>query len=399
MERLGIVRKSTSPWAFPIVMVRKKDDTWRFCIDYRELNKITLFDNFPIPRVDETLEKIGRAKYISCFDLSKGYWQLGLDEDAITKSAFVTPFGNYEWTRMPMGMLISGSTFVRAMKILLTECDDFAVAYIDDLTVCSETWELHLQHMHTIFHRLNDAQLTVKPRKCVIGCLKAQVLVHIVGDGKISPQQSKVDAILNYDRPTTKKGVRALLGLAGYYRRFVHNFAAVTKPLTELTKKNAPETISWEEHHEKAFARIKTILSSNRVLNTPDFDRPFILQTDASQFGIGAVLSQFDDNNIERPVCYLSKKLKPAEINYSTIEKECLAIAWAVTALEYYLLGRKFTIQTDHKPLVWLEKVKGTNRRLLRWSMELSRFCFETCYRRGYMNGNADALSRSVSEH
>jgi hypothetical protein len=205
----------------------------------------------------------------------------------------------------------------------------------------------------------------------------------------------KTEAVKNFPTPITKKQVRAFLGLSGYYRKFVPDFATIAAPLTSLTKKNASNTVAWTHDCETAFATLKQILTSHPILDAPDFDRTFILQTDASNFGLGAVLSQLDDNQTEHPVLYLSRKLQGAEENYSVPEKECLAIVWAVTKLSYYLYGRVFIIHTDHQPLKWMYTMKNTNKRLMRWALLLQQYTFTVMYKKGVSNGNADGLSRA----
>lgn len=392
MSHQGIIRPSRSAWSSPIVLVTKPDQSIRICIDYRKLNEISLSDNYPIPRVSEVFEKIGNAKFLSQFDLTKGYYQIPLSSDTKAKSAFVTPFGLFEFNVMPFGMKTSPATFVRLMDRVLDGYPN-AVAYFDDIIIFSETWEQHLSHVKDVLEKLKSAGLTVRPSKCKLGASEIVCLGHIVGSGKTRPDPKKIEAMQNFPLPLTKKDLRSFLGLTGYYRQYIRNYAEITVPLTELLKNEKPNQIKWNLTETHAFQKLKEHLTTAPVLVNPDFEKPFILQTDASNTSLGAVLSQPLQDG-EHPVAYISKKLLPREQNYSTIEKELLAIVWAIGSLSYYLDGRHFTVETDHNPLVWLNKMKDKNQRLLRWSLALQPYDFEIKYRKGKQNANADSLSR-----
>ena len=248
---------------------------------------------------------------------------------------------------------------------------------------------------------LVGAGLTVKLSKCQFGMSKCTYLGHVIGSGSVEPEPSKVLVVKRFEAPKTKTQVRAFLGLTGYYRRFIPNYAAVALPLTELTKKMAPTDVTWTAKCEAAFQELKRLLCSTPVLASPDFEKPFILQTDASEYGVGAVLSQRDALGCDHPIAYFSRKLLPREVRYSTVEKECLAIKLGMETFRVYLLGRKFTVETDHRSLVWLNKLKESNSRLTRWSLALQPFNYSVVHRAGLSNGNADALSRvsTVTEH
>ena len=291
-----------------------------------------------MPRVDDLIETVGSAKFISTLDLSKGYWQILLDDEAKPKSAFVSPFGCFEFRVMPFGMQNSGATFMRLMREVLHGTENYADTYIDDIVVCSNSWVDHCRHLRDILDRLRKSGLTAKPKKCCIGQSEARYLGHVIGNGKIKPEAIKVKAIVDYPRPITKREVRQMLGLASYYRRYVPGFANLVAPLNDLTKKNAPLTVIWTPECEDAFVCLKSLMSSAPILSAPNFDIPFVVQVDASDRGLGAVLSQIDKGE-EHPVCFLSRKLLPREQNYSTIEKECLAIVWAIKMLDPYLFA------------------------------------------------------------
>lgn len=394
MLQLGIIRPSHSPWASPVVLVPKKDGSTRFCVDYRRLNDYTVSDAYPMPRIDELLDRLAGAQYVSTLDLSKGYWQIALTKDGIERSAFITPFGLFEFLVMPFGMKNAPATFQRVVDQLLEGCQGFTCAYLDDIAIFSDTWEEHLHHVGTILDRICKAGLTIRPDKCQLGMAEVQYLGHRVGGGTMKPEPAKVQAIHDWPTPQTKKQIMSFLGTASYYRKFVPNFSTVAKPLTDLTRKNSPRMIHWTPACDSAFQQLKSALASNPVLAAPDYKKCFVVQTDASTYGLGAVLSQVNEAGEEHPIAFISRKLLDREVAYATIEKECLAIVWALKKLQPYLYGREFTILTDHNPLTWLNRVSGDNGRLLRWSLALQPYNFTIQYRHGSQHQNADGLSR-----
>ena len=395
MEQAGIIERSSSEWAAPIVLVKKKDSTLRMCVDYRRLNAVSQMDAYPMPRVDELIDRLGDAKFITTLDLSRGYWQVPVSPKDQAKTAFTTPYGLFQFRVMPFGLQGAPATFQRLMDVILADIGDFAAAYLDDVVIHSGTWKDHLQHVGEVLRRLGSAGLTIKPKKCQFAMSHCSYLGHVVGNGEVRPEESKLLAVEAFPVPKTKSQVRAFLGLTGYYRRFIQDYAETANALTDLTRKNSPNRIVWSPECDKAFTQLKQSLCSSTVLCSPDFHRPFILQTDASNRGVGAVLSQHDDEGVERPVAYYSRKLLPREERYSTVEKECLAIKLAAQAFRVYLLGRPFIIQTDHRSLQWLDKLKDSNSRLTRWSLSLQPYCYSVNYRPGTANANADALSRA----
>jgi hypothetical protein len=394
MLALDVIEESTSPWSSPYLMVPKPDGTARFCVNYKKVNSLSKFDAYPMPRIDEIIGRLGPAKYITKLDLCKGYWQVPLTERSKQYTAFSTPMGLYQFKYLPFGLHGAPATFQRMMDRLLRGKEGYAAAYMDDLVIFSPDWESHIEHVSDILETLKQANLTAKPSKCSFGQRQVNYLGYVVGEGMVKPQKTKVEAVVNWEPPKTKKDVKSFLGLTGYYRKFVPNYADIAAPLSDLTRKKQPEKVMWTRECEEAFEKLKTVLCSEPVLKNPDFEKEFILQTDASDRGLGAVLSQLDKEGKDHPILYLSRKLYPREENYATIEKECLAIKWAVESLQYYLLGRKFRIVTDHQPLKWLNEMKDNNKRLTRWSLDLQPYCFEVLHRSGLSNGNADGLSR-----
>lgn len=393
MLKLGVIEESTSHWSSPIVLVTKPDGSYRFCNDFRQLNAISKFDAYPMPRADELIERLGPARFITTLDLTKGYWQVPLTRAAREKTAFATPNGLYQYTVLPFGVHGAPATFQRMMDRVLRPHHAYAAAYLDDIVVHSRTWEEHRAHLRAVLGALRMAGLTANPRKCHLGMEEVSYLGYRVGRGNVWPQEPKLDAIKEWPRPTTKKQVKQFLGLVGYYQRFIPQYSTLASPLHDLTKKKGPDRVRWNDEAEEAFNLLRQALCSDSVLVTPDFSRPFIVQTDASAAGVGAVLSQVRDGE-EHPVTYISRKFLPHEKAYSTVEKEALAIKWAVEKLKYYLIGRKFDLVTDHAPLRWMAAAKDTNARVTRWFLTLQDFSFRVVHRPGKENANADALSR-----
>ena len=377
-----------------MVLVKKKDGTLRVCVDYRRLNVVSRADAYPMPRVDDLVDQLGGAKYISMLDLTRGYWQVPVAQHAQHKTAFATPFGLYQFRRMPFGLQGAPATFQRMMDKLLDGWGHFTNAYLDDLVIFSSSWPDHMQHLRAVIQRLQGAGLTVKPRKCQLGMTKCIYLGHIVGGGQVEVETAKVQAIQEFGVPRTKKEVRSFLGLTGYYRKFIPSYSSVASPLTDLTRKCMPNQVVWTPECAAAFEKLKSLLCSAPVLQAPNFEKQFIVQTDASERGVGAVLSQLDESGADHPVAYFSRKLLPREERYSTVEKECLAVKLGIQAFRVYLLGKPFVVQTDHRALQWLDRVKESNSRLTRWSLSLQPYQFELAYRPGSQNGNADGLSR-----
>ena len=389
----GVISPSKSPWASPIVLVPKKDGTVCFCVDYRKLNQNAKFDAYPMPRVEEVLEHIGQGRFITTLDLAKGYWQIPMAKDSREITAFSTPFGLFKFLVMPFGLHTAPATFQRLMNELLRDCQQFSGAYLDDVVIFSSSWADHLNHLSEVFTCLCGAGLTIKPSKCRFAFKEVQYLGHIIGDGKVRPDPSKVEAVVNYQRPTTKKDIKSFLGLIGYYRKFLANFSDAAASLVELTKKGRPDKILWTTECEEAFCRLKQLIVHAPVLCVVDPSKAYILQTDASDLGLGAVLSQIQDGE-EHPIAFASCKLSPAEKKYSVVEKECLAIVWALKNFHQYLFGVQFTIETDHQPLRWLQQMQNANNRLTCWALAIQPYHFEMQHRPGRENGNPDSLSR-----
>ena len=396
MLNTGIIRESNSPYASPVVLVKKPDGSNRLCADYRNLNKITVFDPEPMTTASDLFQKMSGNHHFSKVYLTKGYWQIPVEENDIPKTAFVTPDGQYEFIRMPFGMVNSGATFVRGMKKLLKDLPGVD-NYIDDIIVHTAKWEDHLDTLRELFTRLAKAQLTIKPTKCYLGGTSIEFLGHKVDRGELKPMEDNVEKITEAPRPLTKTQVRSFLGLTGYYREFVPNYAAIASPLSDLTKKGQPNKVIWTDAQEKAYRKLRATITEKPVLKLPDITKQFTLRTDASDTGLGAVLLQEHDGKLF-PVSYASRKLLDRERNYSTIEKECLAIVWAVKKYLPYLYGVEFILQTDHQPLTYINRAKYENSRVMRWALYLQDYRMTVESIKGKDNVGADYMSRIDSE-
>ena len=315
-----------------------------------------------------------------------------MSKEDIPKTAFVTSDGQYEFLKMPFGMMNSGATLRRAVKRLLQGLR-FTNSYVDDILVHTSSWTEHLEELRELFTRLRSAGLTARPTKCSIGTTEVKFVGHHLTRGVIGLHQDNVAKIREAPQPKTKTQVRSFLGMTGYYRDYIPHYSAIAVPLTDLTKKGQPKCVEWGEAQEKAFTTLKKLLTSKPILRIPDLDKMFVLRTDASDVGIGAMLLQEAEGRLF-PVMYASKKLLDRERKYPTIEKECLAIVWAVKKFANYLYGREFVIQTDHQPLVFLNEAKYVNGRIMRWTLFLQNYRYRLEYIRGRDNVGADYLSR-----
>ena len=354
----GVIEKFCSDWAAPMVTVQKKDGGLRLCIDYRRLNAMSKIDPYPMPRVDDLIDRVSSANFISTLDLTKGYWQVPVANSDRHKTAFTTPYSLFQFKRMPFGLRGAPATFQRMVDKLLDGMNDFADAYIDDIIVYSTSWEAHKLHLETVLQRIQSAGLTVKRKKCQFAMPECVYLGHSVGSGKVSPEQVKVQAVLDFPVPTTKKEVHSFLGLTGYYRKFIPQYLSLdlASPMSDLPHKSAPNAVPWTSDCTIAFEKLKRALCGPPVLKSPEWNKTFVLQTDASDRGVGAVLSQMDQSGVDRPVAYFSKKLLEREQRYSTVEKECLAIKLSIQAFHPYRIAIRSTCPILHYVRIRLEK-------------------------------------------
>lgn len=389
----GVVRSSESPWGFPVVLVPKKDGSSRLCVDYRKLNEVTRKDAYPFQSIDSIISNLGGARYFTTLDASRGYLQVRMEPGDEEKTAFVCHRGLFEFTRMPFGLAGAPMTFQRLMDNVLGNARwSHAMAYLDDIVVYSDTFEDHLRHLKDVLEKLRAAGITLNPNKAQIAETRISLLGFVIDDGRVAPCPEKLQSILEYPRPSDVSSLRRYLGLMNFYRHFIPGCAALQAPLTRLLRKS--ERWSWGPEQEAAFIRLSNALVDTANLRLPDLNRPFVIQTDASNLGLGAVLLQEHEAEL-RPVAFASRSLTPAEVNYSTTEKECLAIIFALSKFDMFVDGTTFVVETDHMALVWLQRLREPSGRLARWALTLQRYTYVVRYRKGSSNVVADALSRA----
>nr|WP_253308879.1 reverse transcriptase family protein [Rickettsia endosymbiont of Ceutorhynchus assimilis] len=393
MLSLGVIEPSKSPWSTPICLARKKDNSYRVCLDFRMLNKVTKKDSYPIPYISSILDNLRNARYLSSIDIKSAFWQVPLSENSREFTAFTVPGrGLFQFCRMPFGLTNAPATWQRIVDNALgADLQPKVMVYLDDVILISETFEEHLRLLGVVLDRLREAGLVLSLDKCKFCMSQLLYLGYVVDRDGLRPDPEKVQAILNIPTPKNVNEIRRFIGTASWYRRFVPNFASILAPLTQLMKKNA--RWSWNSACENSFRLIKEHLVTAPVLTCPDFDRTFTLQTDASNYGIGAVLTQqFEEG--EKVISYLSRSLTKQEQKYTVTEKECLAVIWSVEKLRHYLEHSHFKVITDHHSLLCLHRLKDPQGRLARWA--LRPYDFELIHRKGKDHVVPDFLSRSV---
>ena len=395
MLKNDIIEESQSNWSSPCILVPKHDGGFRFCTDFRKVNDKTKSDSFPIPRIADCIDQIGNAKFVSTFDMLKGYWQVPLTQRAREISAFVTPSGLYQYKVMPFGMKNAPATFQRMVNKLVRDIDG-CEGYIDDVVIFSDNWSDHIRQIKRFFQIMREAKLTINLMKSEFGKATVKYLGHIVGQGQVRPLDAKIQTIVIYPIPTSRKELARFLGMAGYYRNFCLNFSDIAAPLTNLLSKKVK--FVWTDDCQMAFDKVKLLLQKSPVLKSPDYEKPFKLIIDSSDVGTGSVLVQEASDGLDHPVSYFSKKFLKYQKNYSVVEKETLGLVLALEHFDVYLGSTPFKIKvyTDHNPLTFLKTMKNKNQRLVRWSLALQEYNLEIQHIPGSENVVADALSRCI---
>lgn len=397
LEEQGICERIRSPYYAPALLIKKKDNSWRFCVDYSALNKVTRHDSYPIPHIDIVLGKLKGCNYFSVFDLASGFWQIPIRQEDKEKIAFGTPIGIFTWNVMPFGLSGAPATFQRIMDDVLSEFAEFCIVYFDDIMVFSKTFNDHLKHLDTVLSRLRERALLAKSTKCRIGLREIDFLGHRVSGEVIATSPTLTDKIKSCRPPKNASEVRKFLGLSGYYRKFIKDYSTVAEPLVRLT--DLKKDFHWSHQCQNAFDTLIDKLTSQPVLAQPDYSLEFVLYTDASDVGIGAVLSQipkgekYSNKAIYPVIGYFSKALNAAQRNYATTDKEILAIVESVKHFNHFL-ENKFTLVTDHIALTHLLKKKEATGKFARWILELSNYNFDIVHRPGINHENADVPSR-----
>lgn len=396
MLKLGVIEKSDSPWSSPMVVVKKPNGNIRLCLDSRKLNERTKKDAYPLPYISGILGKFVGTKYLSSIDLKDAFWQIPLEETAKEKTAFTIPTrGLYQFTVMPFGLHNAPQTQCRLMdRVLGADLQPHVFVYLDDIVVATNTFEEHIKMLKEVSKRLRDANLGINLEKSKFCVPQIKYLGYIVDRNGIHTDPGKIEAIVSYPAPKCNKDVRRFIGLASWYRRFISNFSSIVSPITELLKGKIKK-FEWSKEADAAFLKLKSALVSAPVLANPDFSRPFVIQTDASDIGIGAVLVQEYEEG-EKVISYMSQKLTSTQRKYNVAERECLAVLTALDKFRPYIEGVHFTVITDNSSLLWLKTLKDPMGRLGRWALRMQSYDFELRHRKGKNNVVPDALSRAV---
>jgi hypothetical protein len=388
-----VIRPSMSEWASAPVLIRKKDGSVRWCIDYRTLNAKTVKDTFPLPNIDDCLDALAGTQFFSTLDLESGYYQIPLAEEDMKKTAFITREGLFEHTRMGFGLCNAPATFQRAIQMVLVGLTwEEALAYLDDINVLGKSFEDELNNLRKVFERLRQYNLKLKPRKCFLFRIQCEFLGKLITRDGVKMSPNKVGAVKKWPVPRCRKDVESFLGFANYHRQHIQGFAGISSCLYDLTGMKKTHFV-WQESHQHAFETLKEKLTSAPCLAYPTPSDTFILDTDASNTAVGAELSQVQ-GGVEKVISYASKILNPAQRKYCTTRKELLALVTFTRQFRHYLLGRRFTVRTDHGSLVWLMRFRQADGQLARWLEELSQFDMEVIHRPGKKHCNADGLSR-----
>ena len=390
-----MIQPSSSPWASPVIFAKKKDGSLRMCVDFRAVNRLTKRDTYPIPRVDDNLDRLGECDFFSTIDLESGFHQIKMKQNSVEITAFNTRYGKFEYLVMPFGLCNAPSTFQRVMNLVLSDLiDKTCVVYIDDILVFSQSKEDHRKHLMEIFARLDSYGLLINTRKSKFFQKEVNYLGFVVSKNSIKPDPEKVKVVKEWDTPKSETEVRSFIGLLNYYRRFIEDFSNKALPLLELTKKET--NFKWDQDCDKSFNTLKEALITAPVLRMPNYEQQFHVWPDASQFAVGGILSQVHEG-FHHPIAYMSCKLSPTEQKYSTTERELYAMLLSLKKFRCYVDGREILVHTDHRPLTWARGLKDPKPRIWGWLEEIEQFLPHIQYVSGSKQP-ADALSRLPKE-
>jgi hypothetical protein len=404
LVEMGMIRPSMSPYAAAKVFAKKNDGTARFCLDYRRINDITIKDAYPLPRIDDSLDKLSHCRYFTSLDMGSAFWQVGMDKDSIEKTAFDTQEGFYEWLRMPFGLCNATSTFQRLMAVVLSKLTNtmgnIVLCYVDDILVASHSAQDHLWKLRQVFQCLRDAGLKLKAGKCKIMEREIKFLGRLINEEGIQPDKENIDKVRRWGTPTSTKEVESFIGLANYYREYVQDFASIAAPLNRLKKKGVP--FEWSDEADQAFQKLLETLTAAPILALPNDDGPFVLDTDASVVAISGVLQQYQkwgDGWKLRVIAYGSRSLRTAEVNYGAPKAEMLAAVYFMEYFRNYLLPKEFTLRCDNKAMQWLKTYSNSSPMVARWIQRLDGFHYTFVHRERGKHFNADALTKTVRHY
>lgn len=397
MLELGIIERSHGSWSSPVLLVKKASGEYRFCFDGRALNAVTKPDRYPLPRVDRILSLLTDAHFISSIDLKSAFWQIPLDEESKDRTGFAIPGrGMFRFTVTPFGLCNAAQTQQRLMDAIFgPELEPFVFCYLDDIIVISKAFDQYVELLSTVCNRLKEAHLTINFKKCHFFRKSLKYLGYIVDENGLRTDPDKVSAMLNYPRPTTSTEIKRFVGMCSWYRRFIQHFSTLMAPINDLLKgKKKKQHIEWTTDAEKSFITIKQALVSAPILRSPDFSKGFTIQCDASDTGVGGVLTLVSDGE-EVVIAFCSRSLSKAERNYSVTERELVALLFSLEKFRPYVEGTHFKEITDHYSLLWLRGLKEPTGKLARWAIKLQQYSFDMEHRKGKLHVVPDALSRS----
>jgi RNase H-like domain found in reverse transcriptase/Reverse transcriptase (RNA-dependent DNA polymerase) len=397
IERLGVIEPSSSPWSHPLVAVTKSNGKTRVCMDCRKINAITIKVSYPVPNLNRILSRIKHTKYLSTIDLQDAYFQVALDEESRNICSFrVSGVGSFCFVSMVFGLHNAAQCLTRIMdQVLGIEMEPYVFYYQYDIIVATDTFDRHLKSLSEVANKLKKANLSINLEKSHFCRSEISYVGYTLDKLGLKPNLDKVSAILNLPTPKNLRDTRGIIGMAGWYRRFIPNHATLMAPITDLTK-GSTKKFTWTNEANEAFTQLKRILTAESILTMPDYEKEFVLFSDASDIGVGAMLAQGERNN-QKAVAYFSQKLTSCQKRYSVTERECLAVLLAVEKFRHYLLGSHFTVVTDHSALQWLLALKTpVSSRLCRWIMTLQQYDFSVKHRNGSEMAMADGLSRAI---